>query len=106
MPKLPLTMIAGWFFGWDAIGMAQGDCLTAWQSNPVSESCKAFSSAFEEQNVPLIVDLDNGQCRLTAICKNQYGGGTPNSAREIDKAMLTELHNCDGYIQIGPCTKT
>lgn len=105
MPRRVLVLIAGLLLlGWRAMTMADQNCLGAWQQNPASASCRAYTSAFEdEQNVPLVVDLEDGQCRLKVACENQYGGATPNPARLIDKAMLVQLRNCDGAIQIDPC---
>lgn len=105
MHKLALILIAGSvLLGWRAIALTDDDCLAAWQRNPVSESCKAYTSAFEDpQNVPMMVDREDGQCTLKVACQNQYDGATPNKVRLIDKAMLVQLRNCDGELQIDPC---
>lgn len=105
MHKLALILITGSvLLGWRAMTLIDDDCLAAWQRNPVSKSCKAYTSAFEDpQNVPMMVDLENGQCSLKVACKNQYGGATPNPVRVIDKAMLVQLRNCDGEVKVGPC---
>lgn len=105
MPRLALILIAGSvLLGWSAMTLTNDDCLAAWQRNPVSQSCKAYTSAFEDQqNVPLMIDLENGQCSLKVACRNQYGGATPNPVKLIDKAMLVHLRNCNGEVQIDPC---
>ncbi len=105
MHKLALILIAGSvLLGWRAMTLIDDDCLAAWQRNPVSNSCKAYTSAFEEeQNVPLMVELEDGQCSLKVACKNQFGGATPNPVRSIHKAMLVQLRNCNGVLQIDPC---
>ena len=105
MQKIAIILIAvSLLLGWRAMTLIDDDCLTAWQRNPVSNSCKAYTSAFEDQqNVPLMVELENGQCSLKVACKNQYGGATPNPVRFIDKTMLVQLRNCNGAVQIDPC---
>lgn len=83
---------------------AENDCLSQWQQNPVSQSCKAYVSAVApDQAAPMLVDLQNGQCRITLTCENWYGGGVPNLYHDIDKAQLVNVHNCGGELQVGPC---
>ncbi|WP_161781267.1 hypothetical protein [Pseudomonas sp. Ant30-3] len=53
--------------------------------------------------MPLMVELEDGQCSLKVACKNQFGGATPNPVRSIHKAMLVQLRNCNGALQIDPC---
>ncbi len=51
----------------------------------------------------MVIDLQNGQCRMTVTCENQYGGGVPNLSRDIDMDALSSVHNCNGYLQVDPC---
>ncbi|KAA0986557.1 hypothetical protein FQ192_23260 [Pseudomonas sp. ANT_J12] len=84
--------------------MAEQDCLSLWQQNPVSESCRSYVSATApDQVTPMLVDLENGQCRMTLLCKNRYGASTPNLARDVEKTELKKIHNCNGELQLEPC---
>lgn len=84
--------------------LAEQDCLSMWQQNPVSKSCKAYvRAAAPDQITPMLVDLENGQCRITLTCENWYGGGIPNLSWDIEKAELANVHNCNGELQVGPC---
>ncbi|KPN88905.1 hypothetical protein [Pseudomonas nunensis] len=84
--------------------MADQDCLSLWQQNPVSQSCKAYVSATApDPATPMLVDLENGQCRMTLICKNWYGAGAPTQSWDLDKAELVNIQNCNGELQIKPC---
>jgi hypothetical protein len=90
---------------WDCTAlMAEQDCLSAWLQNPVSQSCRAYVSATaSDRATPMLIDLDNGQCRMTLTCKNWYGAGTPNLSLEIEKSELKNIHNCNGELQVVPC---
>ena len=84
--------------------MAEQDCLSMWQQNPVSNSCKAYvDAAAPDEIAPMLFDLQNGQCQLMLTCENWYGGGTPNLSREFSKVELKSLHNCNGELQSEPC---
>ncbi|WP_161781268.1 hypothetical protein [Pseudomonas sp. Ant30-3] len=49
MHRLALILIAvSVLLGWRAMTLTDDDCLAAWQRNPVSNSCEAYTSAFEE----------------------------------------------------------
>lgn len=100
-----VTRAIGFLFFWNCAAlMAEQDCLSRWQQNPVSQSCKAYvRAAAPDQITPMLVDLQNGQCRITLTCENWYGGGIPNLSRDIEKAELENVHNCNGELQIGPC---
>lgn len=100
-----VTRAIGFLLFWNGAAlMAEQDCLSMWQQNPVSKSCKAYvRAAAPDQITPMLVDLQSGQCRITLTCENWYGGGIPNLSRDIEKAELVNVHNCNGELQIGPC---
>jgi hypothetical protein len=100
-----ITTLSGLLVLWSAATAIAGqDCISAWKQNPVSQSCKAYSSATSpDQDIPEVIDLENDQCRMTVTCKNQYGGGTPNPSTDIDMAELKNVHNCNGLLQVDPC---
>jgi hypothetical protein len=98
------TTMFGALLFWCPVAAIAEHCLSAWKQNPVSQYCKVYASAVApEQKVPMVIDLENGQCRMTVTCKNQYGGGTPNLGKDIDKAMVKDIHNCNGDLQVDPC---
>lgn len=105
MPVSVITKVIGVLFFWDsAAPMAEQDCLSTWQQTTVSQSCKAYVSAFApDPSTPMFIDLPNGQCRITLTCENWYGGGIPNLSRDIEKAELENVHNCNGELRVGPC---
>ena len=100
-----ITVVIGILVFWGYMAQtAEKDCLSLWQQNPVSQSCKAYVSAVvPDQATPMLVDFQNGQCRITLTCENWYGGGTPNLFRDFQKTQLVNIHNCNGELQVGPC---
>jgi|UPI0005FB9628 hypothetical protein len=105
MPIFTITTLVCVLVLWSAAAATAGqDCISAWKQNPVSQSCKEYSNATSpDQVVPMVIDLQNGQCRMTVTCENQYGGGVPNLSRDIDMDALSSVHNCNGYLQVDPC---
>lgn len=105
MPIFAITTLAGLLVLWSAAAATAGqDCISVWKQNPVSQSCKSYSSATSpNQDIPMVIDLESGQCRITVTCKNQYGGGIPNLSRDIDMTELKNVHNCNGHLQVDPC---
>ena len=77
------------------------NCKNAWYSASARPTCST---------TPNDILLSGDQCRVKKSC-NYYGIGSMGVTQLLQRANdvtvpladVDDLHNCDGYLQVGPC---